>query len=53
MLFRSKSNCSEVTGHIPSGLDVYAVSDLDDSVTVLETIADKGDTAALPTCPAS
>ncbi|MBF4576600.1 PDZ domain-containing protein [Frondihabitans sp. VKM Ac-2883] len=48
-----KSNCSEVTGHIPSGLDVYAVSDLDDSVAVLKTIADKGDTAALPTCPAS
>jgi Lon-like protease len=48
-----KSNCDEVTGHIPSGLSVYAVSTLDDSVKVLDTIAAKGDTSTLPTCPAS
>lgn len=47
------SNCNEVTGHIPSGLSVYSVKTLDQSVTVLETIADKGDTSKLPTCPAS
>lgn len=45
------SNCDEVTGHIPSGLDVYAVSTLDQSVTVLDTVAAKGDTAKLPHCP--
>lgn len=47
------SNCNEVSGHIPSGLSVYAVSTLDQSVTVLDTVAAKGDTSKLPTCPAS
>lgn len=47
------SNCNEVTGHIPSGLKVYAVKTLDDSVKVLDTITSKGDTKALPTCPTS
>jgi PDZ domain-containing protein len=41
-----------VAGNIPGGLDVYAVTTLDDAVTVLETVADDGDTAALPTCTA-
>ncbi|GAA4670607.1 YlbL family protein [Frondihabitans cladoniiphilus] len=44
------SNCDEVVGHIPSGLSVYAVTTLDESVTVLDTVASKGDTSALPTC---
>ncbi|GAA4266949.1 YlbL family protein [Frondihabitans peucedani] len=44
------SNCNEVTGHIPSGLSVYAVSTLDQSVTVLDTVASKGDVSSLPTC---
>lgn len=47
------SNCNEVTGHIPSGLSVYSVSTLDQSVRVLDTISAKGDTSKLPTCPAS
>jgi PDZ domain-containing protein len=47
-----KSNCDEVTGHIPDGLTVYAVGTLDDAVTTLETIADGGDTSALATCAA-
>ncbi|ARC56334.1 Lon protease 1 [Frondihabitans sp. 762G35] len=46
------ANCDEVTGHVPAGLDVYAVSTLDQSVTALETISAKGDTGKLPTCPA-
>jgi PDZ domain-containing protein len=46
------SNCDEVVGHVPSGLDVYAVATLDDAVTALETVADGGDTASLPTCTA-
>jgi PDZ domain-containing protein len=45
------SNCDEVTGHIPSGLSVYAVKNLDQSVKVLDTVSDKGDTSKLPTCP--
>ncbi|WP_165063736.1 YlbL family protein [Marisediminicola senii] len=44
------ANCDEVVGHIPDGLDVYAISTLDDAVTVLETIASDGDLSALPVC---
>ncbi len=46
-----KSNCDEVTGHIPSGLQVFAVGKLADSVRVLERIARGGSTAGLPRCP--
>lgn len=45
-------NCDEVVGNVPDGLDVYSVTTLDDAVTVLETVADDGDTASLPTCTA-
>lgn len=45
-----QSNCDEVTGHIPDGLEVFAVEDLDDSLAALAAIRD-GDTAALATCP--
>jgi PDZ domain-containing protein len=44
------TNCDEVVGHVPDGLTVFAVSTLSDSMTALETIADGGDTAALPGC---
>jgi PDZ domain-containing protein len=45
-------NCDEVVGHIPDGLEVYAVSTLADSMAVLDTVADGGSTADLPTCVA-
>jgi PDZ domain-containing protein len=44
------SNCDEVSGHIPAGLQVIAVSTLKDSLAGLKGIA-TGDTAALPGCP--
>ncbi|MDO9397409.1 MAG: S16 family serine protease [Herbiconiux sp.] len=44
------SNCDEVVGHVPDGIQVFAVSTLSDSMTALETIAGGGDTAALPSC---
>ena len=47
------SNCDEVTGHIPDGLRVFAISTLDEAIETVETIADGGDTSALATCPAS
>ncbi|TAM68658.1 MAG: PDZ domain-containing protein [Microbacteriaceae bacterium] len=47
------SNCDEVTGHVPSGIRVFAVKTLKDSLTVLKTIGEKGDLAALPACPAN
>ncbi|NNC11175.1 PDZ domain-containing protein [Planctomonas sp. JC2975] len=47
------SNCDEVTGHVPSGLHVYSVTTLDDSLKVLDAVRTGGSTADLPTCPAS
>jgi len=46
------ANCDEVTGHVPDGLTVLAVSTLDESLAALDTIRTGGDTSALPTCPA-
>ena len=46
------ANCDEVTGHIPDGLTVFAVSTLDDSLAALDAIRTGADTSALPTCPA-
>ncbi len=46
-----KSNCGEVTGHIPDGLRVFAVSTLEDSLDALEVVSDGGDLDAIPTCP--
>ena len=45
-------NCDEVVGHIPDGLDVFAVADLDDSLAVLDAVANGTSTADLPTCSA-
>lgn len=39
------SNCDEVVGHIPNGLDVYSVSTLKDSLKVLAFIEKYGDKA--------
>jgi len=43
-------NCAAVVGNVPPGLDVVAVSTLDEAVDAIEIIASGGDTAALPTC---
>lgn len=47
-----RSNCDEVAGHIPSGLDVVAVGTLSDSLAALEHVRDRGSTKGLPTCAA-
>ncbi|MCJ1713172.1 PDZ domain-containing protein [Curtobacterium sp. VKM Ac-2922] len=44
------SNCDEVVGHVPDGLDVYAVKTLDQAVTDLQTVASGKSTAGLATC---
>lgn len=44
-------NCNEVVGHVPDGLHVFAVEDLDDALAALDGIG-SGDTAGLPTCDA-
>jgi PDZ domain-containing protein len=46
------SNCDEVVGHIPGGLEVFAVSTLDEALEVVETIAAEGDTSSLARCTA-
>lgn len=46
------ANCDEVVGHVPSGLRVFSVKTLDDSITALNAIASGGDLDALPTCTA-
>lgn len=44
-------NCNEVLGHIPDGLDVYAVDTLDDAYAAIVAIGEK-DTSVLPRCSA-
>jgi PDZ domain-containing protein len=48
-----ESNCDEVTGHVPDGIDVFAVSTLDEARTIVDTIGEGGDTSRFPSCPAS
>jgi len=48
-----RSNCAEVTGHIPSGLQVFAVTTLADSLKVLKAVSAGTSTDGLPRCPAS
>lgn len=47
-----RENCSEVIGRIPSGLSVFAVSNIDEALSVLKVIANDGDTGKLPVCTA-
>jgi PDZ domain-containing protein len=44
------SNCNEVTGHVPDGIRVFAVSTLDDSLAALKAISSGDGLDALPTC---
>jgi PDZ domain-containing protein len=46
------TNCDEVVGHVPSGLRVFSVKKLDDSLKVLSTISAGGNLGSLPTCTA-
>ena len=48
-----ESNCDEVTGHIPAGLEVFAVANLDDALDVLDTISSGADLGSLARCPAT
>lgn len=45
-------NCSEVVGHIPDGLEVFAVATLNDALDVVETVSADGDLDDLPRCTA-
>lgn len=43
-------NCSAVLDHIPDGLEVFRVATLEDSIAVLDAIANDGELDALPRC---
>lgn len=45
------TNCGQIVGHIPDGLIVYAVDDLDEAYDVIVGIG-QSETDDLPTCPA-
>ena len=45
-----KDNCDEVTGHIPSSLRVFSVTNLTDALNALRVIASDGDLSVLPVC---
>ena len=45
-------NCAEVVGHVPEGLRVFAVEDLDDSLAVMAGLRGEGDLDTLPSCDA-
>ncbi len=47
-----ESNCDEVSGHVPDGIDVFAVTTLDEARTIVETIGEGGDTSRFASCPA-
>ncbi len=44
------SNCNEVVGHVPDGLQVIATATLDEAVAAVEQIGSGGSTDDLPTC---
>lgn len=44
-----QSNCDDVVGHVPDGLNVVPVRDFKQATATVESIA-KGETAAFPTC---
>lgn len=44
------SNCDEVTGNVPDGLQVFAVEDLGDALSVLNAIEADSDLSVLPAC---
>ncbi len=44
------ANCDEVVGHIPGGLEVFAVTTLDEALDVVQTIAAGEDTSSLARC---
>lgn len=47
------SNCNEVVGHVPDGLQVIRTGTLEESLAALEVIADGGDVSTLPACTTS
>jgi Lon-like protease len=47
------SNCDEVVGHIPNGIQVVSMTTFTDALTAVKQIAAKKSIAGLPTCSAN
>lgn len=47
-----EGNCDEVVGHVPDGLKVFRTGTLQESLDILEVVAEGGDASALPVCTA-
>ncbi|MFS2240904.1 PDZ domain-containing protein [Microbacterium sp. OR16] len=47
-----EGNCDEVVGHVPDGLKVFRTGTLQESLEILEVVAEGGDASALPVCTA-
>ncbi|MFE5673144.1 PDZ domain-containing protein [Agromyces sp. NPDC056523] len=47
-----QANCDEVVGNVPEGLDVFAVTTLDEARTIVEAAAEDGDLASFARCEA-
>ncbi len=48
-----QTNCGEVVGHIPDGIEVFSVSTLEDALSVVDTVSSGGDLDSLARCTAS
>jgi PDZ domain-containing protein len=47
-----QANCDEVAGNVPDGLDVFAVTTLEEARTIVETAAEGGEMASFARCAA-
>jgi len=47
------ANCDEVVGHVPDGMQVFAVSTLDQARSIVEDLADGDVTGDYPSCDAA
>ncbi|GAA1278683.1 PDZ domain-containing protein [Arthrobacter pascens] len=50
MFLAPAANCAEVSGHVPEGLQVVKVENLDEAKRAVELAASGGDTSGLPAC---
>ncbi|GAA4053084.1 YlbL family protein [Agromyces indicus] len=48
-----EANCGEVVGHVPDGLEVFAVTTLDEARAIVEAAGEGGDTSSFARCEAA
>jgi PDZ domain-containing protein len=45
-----ETNCDEVVGNVPDGLEVFAVATLEEAREIVETVGEGGDTSSFARC---